>query len=159
MGEGYERFEYIYIKHSPEGRVQFVTQFAFVFRVKKLFSEDASYYTYFGRIFAQKHLPVVKRNFNTAWTQHLWLRLESKEKTYQFFRLLEDLHILTNYRLLPYGIGYGLRLGTAAAVRQGLDEKNVPALAEIISKAYYANVIDEPLRKAASTTIATIKKE
>lgn len=109
--------------------------------------------------FVQKHLPVVKRNFNTAWTQHLWLRLDSKEKAYQFFRLLEELHILTNYRLLPYGIGYGLRLGTAAAVRQGLDEKNVPALAEIISKAYYANVIDEPLRKAASTTIATIKKE
>ena len=109
--------------------------------------------------FVQKHLPVVKRNFNTAWTQHIWLCLDSKEKAYQFFRLLEELHILTNYRLLPYGIGYGLRLGTAAAVRQGLDEKNVPALAEIISKAYYANVIDDPLRKAASTTIATIKKE
>lgn len=109
-------------------------------------------------IFVQNGLPVVKRNFNNTWTQHLWLRPESKEKTYQFFRLLEELHILTNYRLLPYGLGYGLRLGTAAAVRQGLEEKSVPALAEVISKAYYANVIDDMLRNAACTTIATIKK-
>lgn len=107
----------------------------------------------------QNHLPVVKRNFNNTWTQHLWVRPESKEKAYQFFRLLEELHILTNYRLLPYKLGYGLRLGTAAAVRQGLDEKSVHDLAEIISKVYFANAIDDTLRKAAFTTIATIKKE
>lgn len=108
-------------------------------------------------ILVQNHLPVVKRNFRNTWTQHLWLRPESKEKTYQFFRLLEELHILTNYRLLPYGLGYGLRFGTAAAVRQGLEEKSVPALAEVISKAYYTNVIDDTLRKNACTTIAAIK--
>lgn len=103
-------------------------------------------------------LPVIKRNFNNTWTQHLWLRPKSKEKSYQFFRLLEELHILTNYRLLPYKLGYGLRLGTAAAVRQGLEEKCVPALAEVISKAYYANGIDDMLRNAARATIASIKK-
>ena len=109
-------------------------------------------------ILVKNHLPVVRRNFNNTWTQHLWLQPESKEKAYQFFRLLEDLHILTNYRLLPYGLGYGLRLGTAAAVRQGLEEKSVPALAEVISKAYYANAIDDMLRKTAYTTISKIKK-
>lgn len=106
----------------------------------------------------QYRLPVVKRNFNNTWTQHLWLQPESKKKTYQVFRLLEELHILTNYRLLPYGLGYGLRLGTAAAIRQGLEDTSVPALAEVISKAYYANVIDDVLRKTASDVIAAIKK-
>lgn len=106
----------------------------------------------------QYRLPVVKRNFNNIWTQHIWLLPESREKTYQFFRLLEELHILTNYRLLPYGLGYGLRLGTAAAVRQGLEDTSVPALAEIISKVYYANAIDDKMRKTAGDTIATIKK-
>lgn len=109
--------------------------------------------------FVQYRLPVIKRNFNHTWTQHLWLRPENKKKTYQFFRVLEELHILTNYRLLPYGLGYGLRLGTAAAVRQGLEDISVPALAEVISKAYYANGIDDVLRKAANDTIAFIKKE
>lgn len=106
----------------------------------------------------QNRLPVIKRDFNHTWTQHLWLRPETKEKTYQFFGVLEELHILTNYRLLPYGLGYGLRLGTAAAVRQGLENISVPVLAEVISKAYHTNGIDNTLRKAASDTIAYIKK-
>ncbi len=109
-------------------------------------------------VFMQYHLPVIKRNFNNTWTQHLWLLPESKIKAYQFFRVLEELHILTNYRLLPYGLGYGLRLGTAAAIRQGLEEFSVPVLAEVISKAYYADIIDDVLRKMASDTIASIKK-
>lgn len=109
------------------------------------------------KVLLQYRLPIVKRNFNNIWTQHLWLQPESKEKAYHFFRILEELHILTNYRLLPYGLGYGLRLGTAAAVRQGLEDTSVPALAEIISKAYYANVVDDALRKTARETIATIK--
>lgn len=108
--------------------------------------------------FIQYQLPVVKRNFNDIWTQHLWLLPESKEKTYHFFRLLEQLHILTNYRLLPYGLGYGLRLGTAAAVRQGLMDSSVPMLAEIMAKAYYTGTVDDALQKAAEDTIATIKK-
>lgn len=108
--------------------------------------------------FIQYQLPVVKRNFNNIWTQHLWLLPESKEKTYHFFRLLEQLHILTNYRLLPYGLGYGLRLGTAAAVRQGLMDSSAPMLAEIMAKAYYIGTVDDALQKAAEDTIATIKK-
>ena len=106
----------------------------------------------------QYRLPVVKRDFSNTWTQHIWIQPENKKKTYQVFRLLEELHILTNYRLLPYGLGYGLRLGTAAAIRQGLEDTFVPALAEVISKAYYANIIDDMLRKTASDTIAAIKK-
>lgn len=109
-------------------------------------------------ILVQYQLPIVKRNFSEPWTQHLWLRPENKEKTYQFFRLLEELHILTNYRLLPYGLGYGLRLGTAAAVRQGLDDASVIKLAEIISNAYYTDVLHDALRKKTKDTIDAIKR-
>lgn len=108
--------------------------------------------------FIQYQLPVVKRDFNNTWTQHIWILPESKEKTYHFFLLLEQLHILTNYRLLPYGLGYGLRLGTAAAVRQGLTDTSVSALADVIAKAYYIDAIDNALQKAAYDTIASIKK-
>lgn len=109
-------------------------------------------------VLLQYHVPVVKRNFTQVWTQHLWLLPESKEKAYQLFRLLEELYILTNYRLLPYGLGYGLRLGTAAAIRQGLDDTSVPALGEVISKAYYTDIIDDALQKKATDTITAIKK-
>ena len=107
----------------------------------------------------QNGLPVVKRDFQRTWTQHLWLRPNSKVKTYEFFRLLEKLHILTNYRLLPYNLGYGLRIGTAAAVRQGLDEESVPALADLIAKAYYQNFLNDALKESARTTITSIKKK
>lgn len=107
----------------------------------------------------QNGLPVVKRDFQCTWTQHLWLRPNNKVKTYEFFRLLEKLHILTNYRLLPYNLGYGLRLGTAAAVRQGLDEESVPALANLIAKAYYQNFLNDALKESARTTITSIKKK
>lgn len=108
---------------------------------------------------AKYQLPVIKRDYSNMSTQHIWILPENKEKAYQFFRILEELHILTNYRLLPYKLGYGLRLGTAAAVRQGLDDNSIPALTEIISRAYYANNIDNTLRKAAKDIINMIKKE
>ncbi len=107
----------------------------------------------------QYDLPVVKRSFDSKWTQHLWILPESKEKAYQFFRSLEKLNILTNYRLLPYGLGYGLRLGTAAAIRQGLTETSVQALAEIISRAYYSNDINDSLLKMAHNIIDSIKRQ
>ena len=107
---------------------------------------------------AQHQLPVVKRDYENISTQHIWILPESKEKAYQSFRILEELHILTNYRLLPYGLGYGLRLGTAAAVRQGLNKTSIPSLVEIISRAYHTNNINNELKKAAKNVIDSIKK-
>lgn len=107
---------------------------------------------------AQHQLPVVIRDYKNISTQHIWILPESKEKAYQAFRILEELHILTNYRLLPYGLGYGLRLGTAAAVRQGLNKTSIPSLVEIISRAYHTNNINNELKKAAKNVIDSIKK-
>lgn len=107
---------------------------------------------------AQYQLPVVKRDYRNIITQHIWILPDSKEKAYNFFRLLEELHILTNYRLLPYGLGYGLRLGTAAAVRQGLTESSIPLLAEVVARAYHVKSIDRALKRAAGNVINVIKK-
>lgn len=107
---------------------------------------------------AQYQLPVVKRDYRNIITQHIWILPDSKEKAYNFFRLLEELHILTNYRLLPYGLGYGLRLGTAAAVRQGLTESSIPLLAEVVARAYHVKNIDRALKRAAGNVINVIKK-
>ncbi len=104
-------------------------------------------------------LPVVKRDFKNIWTQHLWILPQTKEKTYRFFRILEELCILTNYRLLPYELGYGLRLGTAAAVRQGLNNDSIPLISELIARAYYTDILDDRLRKDARDIITAIKKD
>ncbi len=108
---------------------------------------------------AQYQLPIIKRDYSNMITQHIWILPENKEKAYQFFCILEELNILTNYRLLPYGLGYGLRLGTAAAVRQGLQETSIKSLAEIISRAYYADRIDCKLKKNAKVVISKIKED
>jgi glycine hydroxymethyltransferase len=46
---------------------------------------------------------------------------------------LEQCRIYTNYRKLPYGVGYGLRLGVNAATRLGLKKANIPNLADILT--------------------------
>ena len=60
--------------------------------------------------------------------------------------------IQTNYRLLPYGIGYGLRLGTTYAAAAGLSESHVPELAELVA----AIIADgaSPARRHAIRTLA-----
>ena len=105
----------------------------------------------------QNGLPVIKRNFENNYTQHIWLRPNNREEAYLFFLKLENVGILTNYRLLPYGLGYGLRLGTAAAVRQGLTEDLVSELANLISEIYHRKNIDDTIKKSAETLIKRIK--
>lgn len=105
----------------------------------------------------QNGLPVIKRNFEYNYTQHIWVRPSSKEEAYLFFQKLENVGILTNYRLLPYNLGYGLRLGTAAAVRQGLTEDYVSELANLISEVYHREFINDTIKKSAKALIKKIK--
>ena len=63
----------------------------------------------------KKKLPVFKRsNFNKHCpiTHHIWMPINNSKKAYSFFRRLETFSINVNYRLLPYQLGYGLRVGT-----------------------------------------------
>ena len=48
-------------------------------------------------------------------------------------RGLGRVNIHTNYRLLPYDLGYGLRLGTTACAVAGIDLTHVEELADIIA--------------------------
>ena len=101
-------------------------------------------------------VPVVKRSIKQIPTQHLWILCDNKNKSYQYYLKLESLGILTNYRLLPYNLGFGLRIGLNAAVLCGLNEKHIPKLAKIMSDAYY-NDITPRLLKTCSRFIRTIK--
>lgn len=102
-------------------------------------------------------LPIVRRDFSKSYTQHIWICPEDKEKTYNFFQNLEKLCILTNYRLLPYNLGYGIRLGTGGAVRQGIDIDIIPRLANLITEIYYMDHINEEIRKKTQDLINEIK--
>jgi glycine hydroxymethyltransferase len=78
-------------------------------------------------------VPAVTRPRDVAPTHHVWIREGSREHAFRTFEALEACGILTNYRKLPYALGFGLRLGVGAAVRIGLDEADVPRLAELIA--------------------------
>jgi len=56
---------------------------------------------------------------------------------------LEEYGINVNYRLLPYSIGYGLRLGLSGAVCIGLKSKDCDKLSSYISKIYKNEFVEK----------------
>ena len=70
-------------------------------------------------------------------THHIWIKADSKEEAYNWYKQLEEIGILVNYRRLPYEIGYGLRLGLSAASYRGLKDSQTPELATIIFNCIY----------------------
>lgn len=100
-------------------------------------------------------LPIVQRKAHLPATLHIWLLCPTKEESYEYFIKLEQLNILTNYRLLPYNLGYGLRIGVSAAVRMGLRPKHIKELATIMTEAYYG-VVTSDLQKKASKFIRNV---
>lgn len=95
----------------------------------------------------QKGVPIIKRNGEPA-TLHIWVLCSTKEESYNYYLKLEKLNILTNYRLLPYGLGYGLRIGTSAAVRYGLRSHHIDELSGIMAEAYTNQISDRLIKKA-----------
>lgn len=69
-------------------------------------------------------------------THHLWIKYSSPSLAHRDFKVLEKLRINTNFRLLPYGLGHGIRMGTSAAVLQGLTVSKVPKLASLLHMAF-----------------------
>lgn len=100
-------------------------------------------------------VPIVKRNENLIPTLHIWVLCQTKEESHNYYLKLEQLHILTNYRLLPYKLGFGLRIGVSAAVRQGLKTYHISELAQIMSDAYF-NSIDTALQNKAKKFISKV---
>lgn len=85
-------------------------------------------------------------------TQHLWVPLGSREAAYRAFREFERCRLHTNFRLLPYGLGHGLRIGTTGATLQGLMPSMTCELAAI-----FRGVLDQgfsPTRRRAVRDLA-----
>lgn len=67
-------------------------------------------------------------------TQHIWIRCRDADQAFRMYGELAKARIQTNYRLLPYGLGYGLRLGTTYAAAAGLSMEHVPELAGLMAE-------------------------
>lgn len=89
-------------------------------------------------------------------THHLWLPCNTKEGAFLLYTTLERLGLLTNYRQLPYDLGYGLRLGFSAATKSGLQQEHIPELAEIIALAKKTGYSSE-LHKQTKLLIKRVK--
>lgn len=81
----------------------------------------------------ERGVPVVRRRSDLPPTHHIWIREDDRERAFTTYERLEACRIMTNYRQLPYSLGHGLRLGVSAAVGLGLEEADVPELAELIT--------------------------
>lgn len=103
-------------------------------------------------------VPIIARQVDNSSppTHHCWIGPFEKLRAYELYCSLEQIGLMTNYRLLPYNIGYGLRLGLSGATQSGLQASNIPELAEIISEAYRHGV-DEQLRSKVINFIRRVK--
>lgn len=108
----------------------------------------------------KKGLPVVDRNCNksNSPTHHCWICFDDKKTSFELFENLERIGLMTNYRLLPYNLGYGLRLGLSGATQSGLETKDIPDLANIIANAYNFGY-SSTLFKETKEWIKTIKDQ
>lgn len=104
-------------------------------------------------------VPVVKRYCSEKEppTHHCWIKPPTQQKAFELYLTLEKLGLLTNYRLLPYEIGYGIRVGLSGATRSGLQTNDIAPLAELISRAYHQG-FNDALKKDVLNFIRTIKK-
>ncbi len=82
---------------------------------------------------AARGVPMVRRPGDLTPTHHLWIVENSRAQAFETFEALERCRILTNFRQLPYGLGFGVRLGMNAAARLGLEESDIPDLADLIA--------------------------
>ncbi|MCM1235916.1 MAG: hypothetical protein NC489_37975 [Ruminococcus flavefaciens] len=78
-------------------------------------------------------VPVIRKNPNVPATHHIWIPLKEQDSAFNAYKKMEQFHLLVNYRLLPYKLGYGLRLGTTAATMQGLKPDHTKFLARVIA--------------------------
>jgi glycine hydroxymethyltransferase len=65
-------------------------------------------------------------------SHHIWIRYGAADAAFAAFQSLTAANIHVNYRKLPYGLGWGLRLGTSHAVSSGLTAEHVAKLADVI---------------------------
>ncbi len=104
----------------------------------------------------QYGLPIIQPQIGFQRTMHIWIKSVNNINIYNYYLKLEQLGILVNYRLLPYNLGHGLRIGITAAVRSGLRIAHIQSLAKIMARAYYED-ISPSLIKDTARLIKNIK--
>ena len=105
-------------------------------RLKKYNSEMMEVSISLEEYLYNNKIPVVRKKDNLIPTQHIWITFKSKEECYSTYQNLEKIGVYTNYRLLPYNLGVGLRLGVGGAIQAGLRKENIYELSEIITQCY-----------------------
>jgi glycine hydroxymethyltransferase len=84
----------------------------------------------------RRRLDVVSRveQGSSEWpgTHHIWIRSSDRDTAFMQYERLSRARLHTNYRKLPYGLGYGLRLGTTFSAVAGLSLGHIEELADII---------------------------
>ena len=76
----------------------------------------------------------VLRSSKEPPTHHIWIGPVDRDTAFSWFKRLERDRIYVNYRLLPYGLGYGLRLGLAAVTRLGLEPSDADKVASFVAQ-------------------------
>lgn len=105
----------------------------------------------------EKKIPIVLKNSDWKPTHHIWINLNNQEKAYSFYKDMETCNLLVNYRRLPYNLGYGIRMGTAAATLQGLNPNRCKELASLIAKIYFKEQKSTELRKASEKFVDSLQ--
>lgn len=100
----------------------------------------------------------IKRDWDKVITQQIWIAFENDAITFELFKKMEALHLYANYRDLPYNLGKGIRLGTAAATRQGLEVDSAISIGELIGVAHHSAYISPELINMSLNCINKIKK-
>ncbi|WP_072682787.1 hypothetical protein [Arcobacter sp. LA11] len=106
--------------------------------LKTKYIRDYSYKMLNNKLLLENEL--INKGFNIISTpkyqissNHIWIEEKGLvNNAMKFFRDLEFCRISTNYRILPFNIGSGIRLGTAGITNQGLDKNYIKALADIL---------------------------
>ncbi|MEY8282457.1 hypothetical protein AALA13_01280 [Lachnospiraceae bacterium 50-23] len=91
-------------------------------------------------------------------THHIWISCPNKESAFELYRRWERYGFLTNYRLLPYNLGYGIRIGLSAATVSGLLPKDIPEFANLLAQAYYSTEYDDKFHGLCEKFIKKIKE-
>lgn len=91
-------------------------------------------------------------------THHVWIPCTDKISAFEVYKRWEYCGFLTNYRLLPYNLGYGIRMGLSGATVSGLISEDIPELANLLAQAYFDKGHKQELRYQSEKLIHKIKE-
>ena len=95
---------------------------------------------------------------NEPITHHIWIPCTDKVSAFDLYKRWEYYGFLTNYRLLPYNLGYGIRMGLSAATLSGLSPDDIPKLADLLGQTYYNKDYNQKLYYKSKEFIHKIKE-